>query len=569
MAGKRKVHTKTNLPVPKVEYLREADGTAIINAEAVPPAVTVVAFGYNATNYRTFDFAPFYGIGIDEITYACQRQVERLLSKQDRDVEATSVVSIANKSLRSFLDYLALRAKALGRPQGLSDINREVVDGYICHLAQPQRSMGTQKTLYGGVKTTLKALAKRGLVQVVAAGDARTFPKNPFPNSARHAKSEKPLSRTERQVFTAAVKTAAMPLFRGDVAVTGELLAYALLIVALHTGRNTTPLVEMAPDCLRPHPKENTHFLVLWKRRGYNVSTVVMRSESTDQHVLELTPAVRWTVARLIQRVIELTTPLRTKAPEHLVNRVWLYQSRSFRKTYSGSIVSLTDTTLAKAIRKLVTDYGLTDDSGKPLRINVSRLRKTFANRLFELLDGDLGSTAIALGNTPSVAGRNYLAPGEGAQRNWKFMGEVLTQELLTNTLGATERTPAGGCSDPTNGQYAPKRDGKSCVDFLNCLRCRNYVVTGDDLYKLFSFYWRVIQERDRMDARLWGKHYAHIPRLIERDVIAVGLAKKVFRTVDVEVARERARRDPHPYWRFDALSSLDVFRDKPPQEAA
>lgn len=568
MAGRRKVHTKTDLSVPMVNYRRQADGTAIITPKAMPPAITVVDFGYNASDYRTFDFAPFYGIGIDEITYACQRQVERLLSKQDRELEATTVVGIANRCLPSFLDYLALRATALGRQQRLSDINREVIDGYLCHLAQSKHSIGTQKKLYDGVKTALKALAKRELVQVVAAGDARTFPKNPFPNSARRVKSEKPLSRKERQAFTAAVKTAVMPLFRDGVEVTSELLAYAFLIVALHTGRNTTPLLEMAPDCLRSHPKENTHFLALLKRRGYNASTVVMRSEPTDHHTLELTPAVKWTVARLIQRVIELTTPLRTAAPEHLVNRVWLYQSRSRRTAYSGSIVSLTDTTLAKAIRRLVSDYDLNDASGKPIRINISRLRKTFANRIFELLDGDLGSTAIALGNTPQVAGRNYMSPSEDSLRNWRFMGEVLTQELLARTIGTTERTPAGGCSDPTNGQYAPKREGNTCFDFLNCLRCLNYVVTGDDLYKLFSFYWRIVRERNRMDARLWSKHYAHIPRLIERDVIAVGLAKKVFKPTEVNAARERARHDPHPYWRFDSLSSLDVFRE-PPQEAA
>lgn len=567
MAGKRKVHTKTNLPLPQVNYRREANETGIIVPDAIPPAVTVVDFGYNATNYRTFDFAPFYGLGIDEVAYACQHQVERLLSKHDHEIEVASVVSIANRCLSSFLDYLALRSTALGRQQKVSDIDREVIDGYLCHLTQTQCSIGTQRKLYGGVKTVLKALAKRGLMRVVDAGDARTFPKNPFPNSARHVKGEKPLSRRERQAFTAAVKTAAMTLFCDNVEVTGERLAYALLVVALHTGRNTTPLLEMAPDCLRTHPKENTNFLVLWKRRGYNASTVVMRSESTDQQVLELTPAVKWTVTRLIQRVVELTNPLRTVAPEHLANRVWLYQTRSRRTSYSGSIVALTDTTLAKAIRKLVTDYELTDNCGKPLRINVSRLRKTFANRLFELLDGDLGSTALALGNTPRVAGRNYLSPGEGAQRNWKFMGEVLTKELLSNTLGATERTPAGGCSDPTSGQYAPKRDGKTCFDFLNCLRCSNYVVTGDDLYKLFSFYWRVLRERDHMDARLWSKHYAHIPRIIERDVIAVGLAKKVFKAAEVNATRERARHDPHPYWRPDSLSSLDVFRD-PPKKA-
>ena len=567
MAGKRKAHTKTDLIVPKVEYRQEANAPPVINPEAVPPPVTVVNFGYNATNYRSFNFAPFYGLGIDEITYACQRQVERLLSKLDHEIEATSVAIIANKCLPSFFQYLALKTKATGRPQKLSDINREIIDGYLNHIAQSQISIGSQRTLYGGVKTTLKALAKRGLVQVIAAGDARTFPKNPFPNCARHTKGEKPLSRMERQAFTAAVKTAAMPLFREDVEVTGELLAYALLIVALHTGRNTTPLLEMAPDCLRPHPKNNTRFLVLWKRRGYNASTVVMKTVPTDQNSIEITPAVKWNVVRLIERVIELTTPLRKAAPKHLANRVWLYQSKSRRSAYFGSIVSLTDTTLAKAIRKLVSSSNLTDATGKPLRINISRLRKTFANRIFELLDGDLGSTAIALGNTPQVAGRNYMAPNEDSLRNWRFMGEALTQELLNRTLGATERTPAGRCSDPTNGQYAPRREGKTCFNFLNCLRCLNYVVTGDDLYKLFSFYWRILRERDHMDAQLWSKHYAHIPRLIERDVIAAGVAKKVFKPTEVAAAKERARHDPHPYWRHDSLTSLEVFRD-PAQEA-
>jgi len=567
MAGKRKVHTKTDLTVPKVEHRQEAGDRVILTPERMPPAVTIIDFGHNASNYRTHNFAPYYGIGIDEITYACQRQIERFLAKQDGELEATTIVSIARRGIRSFFGYLALRATALGRPQKLSDINRELIDGYLCHLAATNLSKGTQRRLYGDVKTTLKALSQRGLICVKDVGEDRTFPKNPFPNSARQTNGEKPLSRRERQAFTAAVKTTVMPLFQYDVEVTGALLAYALLVVALHTGRNTTPLIEMVPDCLRPHPRENTQFLVLWKRRGHNASTVVLQSEPTDNLAIESMPGVKWPVVRLIRRVIQLTAPLRSTAPPHLANRVWLYQTGSLRKAYSGSIVSLTDTTLAKAIRNLVADHGLTDATGKPLRINVSRLRKTFANRLFELLDGDPESTAIALGSTPKVTRRHYLAPGEDSQRNWKFMGEMLTQELLTATLGATERTPAGHCSDPTNGQYAPKRDGKTCFDFLNCLRCRNYVVTGDDLYKLFSFYWRVLRERDRMDSRLWDKHYGHIPRLIERDVIAVGLAKKVFKTDAVEAARERARNDPHPYWRIDSLSSLEEFRSAKPYE--
>ena len=180
-------------------------------------------------------------------------------------------------------------------------------------------------------------------------------------------------------------------------------------------------------------------------------------------------------------------------------------------------------------------------------------MRKTFANRINEILGDDLATTAIALGNTPQVAGRNYLRPGENAQRNWSFMGAALTQELLTATLGATEKTPTGRCTDSKQGEHAPK-NGATCMSFLDCLRCRNYVVTGDDLYRLYSFYWRVVQERGRMEKRKWQKHYAHIVRLIDRDVIKTGIDKKIFAQHDVDAARERARTDPHPYWRTDDI---------------
>ncbi len=143
-------------------------------------------------------------------------------------------------------------------------------------------------------------------------------------------------------------------------------------------------------------------FLVLWKRRGHNTSKIALRGDSGGKRI-EAMPGVKWPVVRLIQRVIELAEPLRAEAPEHLANRVWLYRKR--RTANAGDVAALDSRALDAFSRKLVTDYGLTDAHGKPLQLNISRLRKTFANRVFELLDGDLGSTAIALGNSPQVAG--------------------------------------------------------------------------------------------------------------------------------------------------------------------
>lgn len=71
MASRRKTHLKTDLTTPKVDRSLGDDGRAVIAPEAIPPAVTMVHFGHNALNDRNFDFARYYGAGIDEITYVC------------------------------------------------------------------------------------------------------------------------------------------------------------------------------------------------------------------------------------------------------------------------------------------------------------------------------------------------------------------------------------------------------------------------------------------------------------------------------------------------------------------
>ncbi|MCY1286662.1 hypothetical protein D9M70_356380 [compost metagenome] len=557
--GKRKVFTKTDLSVPQVEHSHDEAGNVVILPEAIPTTNTAVEFGRNVSSARRFDFARWYDAGIDPITYACQRQIERFLAGQDGAVVTRTVVSYCLGGLRYFLDCCVLRAMAFGRDLSLADVNRELIDGYLIHIAGLGVATTAQKERYSNTKSVLLALGRRGLIPLVTSGDAATFPTNPFPNSSHKYKGETALTRRERQAFTVALMQAIKPIWADDAHVTSELLAYALLIVALHTGRNTTPLLEMGRDCLRPHPKDNTVFLMLWKRRGYSTSKVALRAASDAEPLLESTPSVRTNVERLIRRVMALTEPLDADAPEDLKGRVWLHRSRTGRA--AGQVTALSGSTLAWATRRLVAEHGLTNSDGEPLRINVSRLRKTFANRIFELTDGDLATTAAALGNTLQVAEQNYLAPGENARRNWRFMGEILVQELLTLTIGATHKdTPMGHCADQVKGQYAPKREGAICMNFLNCLRCKHYAVTAEDLYKVFSFYFRVLAERSRMDKRRWAREYAHIPRLIDHYIVAEGLRRGTFKAVAVEAARERARAQPHPFWSVDLIDSLEIF---------
>ena len=549
--GKRKVFLRSDVSIAHAEAATTVGGGVIAFPERIPPTRTTVHFQDNPAGARTFDFAGWYGVGVDEITHACQRQIERFADRQDSDIEPYTVVGYCRGGLRHFLNFAVMFSEALRRSLRLSDVARPMMDGYVRFLADAGIAIQSQRVAYYHTRAVLSALGHRRLIEVIDVGELATFPRNVFSNSHRIAAGERPLSTTERKAFTIAIKSAVQPLFDPGAAEPSRMLiSHALLVVALHTGRNTTPLIEMPVDCLRPHPKDATEFLVLYKRRGHTSSKVALRAESRIDRVVESLPTVRPSVASLIRRVIELTNSLRAEAPPALRNRLWLYRN------VAGNVTPLYGKRLADDIAHVVQSNGLTDDDGRPLRVNVSRLRKTFVNRIYEILDGDLLTTAAAAGNQPKITDQFYLRAGSHARKNWRFMGVCLASELKTGTLGATERTPVGRCSDSKSGAYAPKRAGSICQSFLNCLRCRNYVVTGDDLWRLFSFYWCVLKDRHRVGAARWEREFSHIPRLIDRDVVLKGLARKVFTKVQVESARERARRDPHPFWASHTIVS-------------
>lgn len=547
----KKKFIRVDLSVPAIEHEAPPTGAAVIPLEAIPPKNTNVVIRTGPASTRTFRFGPMYGVGADQITYACQRQIERFLAKQDADVEGLTVFQYCS-SLTKFIDYLSAVANASERDITLNDIDRSLIDGYLGFLKDEGTTTQTQKNNYQATKSVLVALSNRKIIRVVKNGDDATFPRNPFPLSHKKNKGAKPLPLAQRKAFYAALRAELAPLFVDGTQLTSLLVGYAFFAVALHTGRNTTPLLEASINCLQPHPKEDRLFLVLYKRRGQSVQQVALNGSSTVTEIDSLS-TVRFSVAELIRRVIKLSEPLRRDAPEGIRDLLWMFAGAAMGPNFGVPTV-LNDRTLFWVIRALVTKYMLTNSDGKPLVVTVSRLRKTFVNRMYDILEGDLAATAKASGNSPHVVKVHYLRPGQDAEKNWKFLGEALVYELLSNTIGATERTPVARCSDTKNGDYAPKRDGATCMSFLNCVRCRNFVITGDDLYRLFSFYWRLLRERSRMDGRRWKRQLSHIVRLIERDVIEAGLKKRVFTVNSVDEARERARTSPHPFWSSDTI---------------
>ena len=550
---RRKFFPRMELKVPSVVRSITSNAQKEKLGDHFPPKKTWVDFPAegNASGARRFDFAPYYEQGIDDVTYACHQQINRFLSTHDGDLAVATIVAYCHTGLARFLAFLRYRRKSLNRDLALADIDRDLIDDFLATLDDGRLATTSQKGIYKNVKAVLLPMCKRGAIRWIRSGDDATFPTNPFPGSDRKYKGARPMTRDEKQAFNVAIKKNVVPILQSTEAATSEQLALALLVVAMHTGRNTTPLLEMDLDCLRQHPKPGLSFLLVHKRRGDRRESGVVLPDQVAR-TTQSTPVVLPTVATLIRKVIELTTIMRHRAPKHLKRRLWIYETT--RGTEIGSVSALTPARIGEAVGKLVKQERLVGRDGKPLRVNVSILRKTFINRVNEILGDDTSSVAKAAANSPRVVAHHYLRPSEDAPSNWRFMGELLVTELLTSTIGSTAKTPIAQCSDPINGQLAPKINGASCMNFLNCVRCRNLVVTGDDLYRLFSYYWRIYHERERVGRTRWSKRYAHIIRLIDRDIVARGMEKRVFDKVAVEGARSRARSNPHPFWALESV---------------
>lgn len=362
--GKRKIYQKSNIASPKDKNSLDQKIHTLTIEQDIPPSNKRVTFEANATTRRSFDFSPWYNVNIDSITSACQRQIERFLNGQDAEIEVTTVTGYCRSGVRFFLDYLLLYATVHAREITLADINRELIDGYIGHLTGQGIRADNRYVRYMSIKSVLLPLGRRGLITLIDSGDAATFPRNPFPNSHQKNSGEStPLPKAQRQAFVAAVKQAVMPIWCNDVPLTSYLLVCALLIVALHTGRNTTPLLEMSRDCLHAHPKDNSCFLVLKKRRGHNSSKTILRAESTHERLLESTPTIKSSVERLIRHIIARTEPLLAEAPPNLQSRIWLYRAPPGSGT--GKILALTENQLRRNIKKIIDQHNIKDTDGK------------------------------------------------------------------------------------------------------------------------------------------------------------------------------------------------------------
>lgn len=512
------------------------------------PANTVVAFPGNTTTARNADFGPFYGQGYDNITAACQRTLEKLVAEsvktKGKYSSVTTIVGYWKSGFRYLAPLLSLLHAASGERLTMADLNADSIKQILQYLRNEPLEYGAQKNYFDATKALLTACHRFGFWPGVDIN--AVWPANPFPNSNKRFKGQKALSKNEKRFLVKALRKDIERIVVHSEPLNSYDLAVCVLSIALSTGMNLTPILELTTDCVQPHPlKSNQRLLVSFKRRGNATQIVTLRK---SEEVSEMA-SIHLYAADAIDLICERNATTRAQFDDP--NRLLVYKGAGSKA--SGKPCRLTGSVLHSSVKEFVERHQLQTDDGKPLTLNVSRLRQTLLNRVWEMSGQDPLIAARTGRHAVSTGDAHYWEAPPEAENNMRFLGEARVEELLnTSAIIASDRTPVASCKDVRRGRRAPK-NGQPCQDYLGCFRCKSFVVTGDDLHRLFSFYWATLRNYDTFGGKRWTKYLKQVIRLIDEEIAPR------FDEALVNELREKAKDNPHPFWRDLSMARMAI----------
>ena len=510
----------------------------------------------------TFDFTPYINKGRDNFIMNMRDAIWSLRNEVVGVTLNTSFMGLA--IFWRFLDDLEIAGHSITR---LDQIDGKVIRQYLTWLEQQIVSRGKNKGNPWGVRmrkgrfVALKSLLVNHRKYVPEAVNPNlSFPKNPFPNSNRTPSDREPYSDSEQKRILAACNLDLRQLHTEQWTESPrQVLALYAVIIGLALGPNASSLLDIRRDSLRSHPLEDRKILILHKRRGYSTHVKSLKQSIEDDNLDVISSTIPATVGEHLSFLCNYTAPLIDKARAEDRDFVFLY--RTFRyKQNRQMICRMSDADLRNGLRDFVHRHKLQNDRGEDLKLNLARLRPTFATNLYQLTR-DLRKVQRALGHSdPQITARLYAKTPPEAERNHAFIGQsmvdwITSQDVTKATmLAADQYIPLHNAQELLSGGYNtviarcknPFRENEEiCGKYMACFKCPSMIVFQDDLYRLFSFYYKLLAERIKIASHHWIKTYSWVIKVIDEQIAPQ------FDTIVVEEAKRQARENPHPAWRY------------------
>jgi hypothetical protein len=328
------------------------------------------------------------------------------------------------------------------------------------------------------------------------------------------------------------------------------------VLLGLETGLEPECIKALRVDCLR-NPASGTVEIEYCKRRA----------RGSEWKRLRVRDGASSTAGGIIRTLIELTAAGRKHKPSDCL---WVYFG-------AGQLRDRIRQTPREWTDNWSDRHGIVDDEGKPLRLLLSRLRKTHKALWYAKSQGDLGRFAI--GHTPEVAARHYADLPSLRHLHEQAVADGLN-DALTSALEPLVLTPddeTAARKDPASLELpvsisearrvlSGKQDvwlascggfhkspfaveGEPCPEpFWGCLECRNAVITARKLPAIIAFLDFIVARRAEMAEADWWPMFGRPWSRITRQVLPA------FSEAVVSDAREKAEWLEHkPYLPMEA----------------
>jgi hypothetical protein len=300
-----------------------------------------------------------------------------------------------------------------------------------------------------------------------------------------------------------------------------------LVLLSLETGLELECCRALTIDCLR-NPFAGTIEVTYLKRRAHGA----------EHKSLRVRDGGIGTPGGLIRHLIEVTA----KARRHCSSdSLWVYLRHGRLRSGIDHWQEMTDVWTRR--------HAIVDDDGQPLRLLLSRLRKTHKALWYRKTEGHMARFAV--GHTVEIAARHYadipslrplheaavadafeeavaaaqapvlLSPEQEA--DWRAAPEhadgIVEPEAVAPLLDGDQDVWLASCA----GFYASPhgQPGEPCPQpFWGCLDCGNAVITARKLPAILAFLAFIEAEREGLAATDWHAKFGHVHARITSQVL-------------------------------------------------
>lgn len=276
-------------------------------------------------------------------------------------------------------------------------------------------------------------------------------------------------------------------------------LRYGIIILE-STGMRMGDLLKLHTDCIKPH-------LV----SGYTISWFDHKNRRERPPV-----PVRSECAHAVQKLIEITEPLRKEADERIKDMLFIYRCPT--GNHAGQVVVPIQNTMRVWLKDFAKKNNILDADGKYFNLSAHQFRRTLGTDMLSK-GTDLNVIQQVLGHSdPSVTKRFYAdVKDKERAETFKNIGIIGNIDLIDDSsfensdekdwFQANKHKGAALCDGYCT---KPIEDGKVCDRLLKrhkCYSCSRYITTPEYLQAHRDHLARL--EKQLEEGAIYGEHYA------------------------------------------------------------